>query len=105
MNRAHTVLDHNNASSMIIYDLNIKNISGYPGETHSPLFIDTNAKLPCTVPLQCLQAVARWRTKKIKRRRSIQLNQLALSHTTDGPPAAMAVALEQGLWFVIATTL
>src|SRR4030042_1807405 len=86
MNRTHTVLDHDHASSMVIYNLNIKYISGCPGKTHTPLFVDTDAVLACTVSFQCLQAVAWRRPQKIKSRRSIQLNQLPLSHSMDDPP-------------------
>jgi hypothetical protein len=43
---------------MVIYNLNIKYISGCPGKAHTPLFVDANAELACTVSPQRLQAVA-----------------------------------------------
>jgi hypothetical protein len=64
-----------------------------------------DAVLACTVSFQCLQAVAWRRPQKIKSRRSIQLNQLPLSHSTDGLPAAGAAPLEQGLGVFITKTL
>jgi len=90
---------------MVIYNLNIKYISGCPGKTHTPLFVDTDAVLACTVSFQCLQAVAWRRPQKIKSRRSIQLSQLPLSHSTDGLPAAGASPLEQGLGIFTRKTL
>jgi hypothetical protein len=90
---------------MVIYNLNIKNISVCPGKTHTPLFVDTDAVLACTVPFQCFQAVAWRRPQKIKSRRSIQLNQLPLGHSTDGLPAAWAAPLEQGLSVFTTKTL
>ena len=67
---------------MVIYNLDVKYIPGCPGKTHTPLFVDTDAVLACTVPFQCLQALPWWRPEKIKSRRSMQLNQLPLSHST-----------------------
>src|SRR4030042_6632016 len=96
MNRTHTVLDHDHASSMVIYNLNIKYISGCPGKTHTPLFVDTDAVLACTVSFQCFQAVAWRHSQKIKSRRGIQLNQPPLGHSTDGLPATWAAPLETG---------
>jgi len=90
---------------MVIYNLNIKYIPGCPGKTHPPLFVDTDAVLACTVSFQYLQAVAWRRPQKIKSRRSIQLSQLPLSHSTDGLPAAGASPLEQGLGIFTAKTL
>ena len=90
---------------MVIYNLNIKYISGCPSEAHAPLFVDANAELARTVSLQRLQAVTRWRGQRIKSRRSIQLNQLALSHSTDGLPATGGAPLEQGLRVFITETL
>src|SRR4030067_428953 len=92
-------------SSMVIYNLNIKYISGCPGKTHTPLFVDADAALACTVCFQCLQAVARRRPQKFKSRRSIQLNHLPLSHSTDGLPAAGATPLEQGFGVFVTKTL
>src|SRR4030067_2824038 len=96
MNGTHPVFDHDKASSMVIYNLNIKYISGCPVKTHTPLFVDTDAVLACMVSFQCLQAVAWRRPQKIKSRRSIQLNQLPLSHSTDGLPAAGGAPPRQG---------
>jgi hypothetical protein len=90
---------------MVIYDLNIKDISGSPGKTNTPLFVDSDAVLACTVSFQRFQAIPWWRPQEIKSRRSIQLSQLSLSHSTDGLPAAGATPLEQGLGVFIAETL
>jgi len=90
---------------MVIYNLNIKDISGCPGKTHAPLFIDTDALLACPVSSQRLQTVAGWRPQEIKGRRSIQLSQLPLSHSTDGLPAAGTAPLEQSLCVFTAKTL
>jgi len=60
---------------MVICNLNIKYISGRPDKAHTPLFVDTDAELACTVSLERLQAVAGWRTQKTKSCSSIQLNQ------------------------------
>jgi len=40
---------------MVIHNLNIKNISGCPGKTHTPLFVDTDAVLVCPVSFQRLE--------------------------------------------------
>jgi hypothetical protein len=90
---------------MVIYNLNIKDLSCCPAKTHTPLFVDTDAVLACTVSFQCLQAVAWWRSQKIKSRRSIQLSQLPLSHSSDLLPAAGAPPFKQGLSFFITETL
>jgi hypothetical protein len=82
---------------MVIYNLNIKDISGRPGKTHTPLFVDTDAVLTCTVSFQHFQAVAWRRPQKVKSRRGIQLSQLPLGHPADGQPAAWAPPLEQSL--------
>jgi hypothetical protein len=81
---------------MVIYNFNIKGISGCPRKTHTPLFVNTNAVLTCTVSFEYLQTVARRRPQKLKSRRRIQLGQLPLSDSADGPPAAWAPPLEQG---------
>jgi hypothetical protein len=59
---------------MVIYNLNIKDISGCPGKAHTPLFVDTDAVLACAVSFQRLQVIAWRRPQKIKSRRSIQLS-------------------------------
>jgi hypothetical protein len=105
MNWAHTVLDHDHASSMVIYNLNIKDISGCPGKTHTPLFVDTDAVLACTVSFQCFQAIAWRRPQEIKSRRSIQLSQLPFGHSANGLPATGAAPLEQGLGIFTTKTL
>jgi hypothetical protein len=79
---------------MVIYNLNIKYISGCPSKAYTPLLVDTDAELTRAVSLQRFQAVARWGAEKIKSRRSIQLDQLALSHSPDDLPAARAATLE-----------
>jgi hypothetical protein len=90
---------------MVVYNLNIKYVSGCPGKTHTPLFVDSDAVLACTVSFQCLPAIPWWLPQKIKSRRSIQLSQLSLSHSTDGLPAAGATPLEEGLRIFTAKTL
>jgi hypothetical protein len=90
---------------VVIYNLDIKDISGCPRKTHTPLFVDTDAVLTCTVSFQCLQTVAWRRPQKVKSRRSIQLSQLPLSHSADGLPAAWAPSLEQGLGVFTTKTL
>jgi hypothetical protein len=89
---------------MVIYNLNVEYVSGRPSKTHTPLFVDAYAELARTRSLQRLQAVARWCAEKIQGRRSIQLDQLSLSHSSDGLPAARALPLEQGLGVFIAKT-
>jgi hypothetical protein len=79
---------------MVIYNLNIKYISGCPGKTDTPLFVDTDAVLAFPVSFERLQTIAWRRPQEVKSRRSIQLRQLPLSHPTDGLPAAGAAPLE-----------
>jgi hypothetical protein len=45
---------------MVIYNLNIKYISGCPGKTDTPLFVDTDAVLAFPVSFERLQTIA-WR--------------------------------------------
>src|SRR4030042_5026419 len=101
MNGTHTVLDHDDASSMVSYDLNIKCLAGCPGKTHTPLLINADTELAGAVSLQCLQTVAWWRTQKIKGCRGIQLNQLAPRYPADGLAAARTAPFEQGLGIFI----
>jgi hypothetical protein len=89
---------------MVICNLNVEYISGYPCETHTPLFVDADAELARTLFLQRLQTVARWRAEKIQSRRSIQLDELALSHSSDGLLAARTAPLEQSLGVSITKT-
>jgi hypothetical protein len=90
---------------MVIHELNVIYISGRPAKAHTPLIVNADAELACTVSLQRLQAVARWRAQKIKSCRSVQLNQLALSHPADALPAPGTAAFEQSLSVLITKAL
>jgi hypothetical protein len=41
---------------MGIYNRNIRYVSGYPSQAHTPLFVETDAELARTVSLQYLPA-------------------------------------------------
>jgi hypothetical protein len=43
---------------MVIYDLDILSISLGPSEADTPLVVDANAHLPCSIPFQGFKSIA-----------------------------------------------
>jgi len=65
--------------SVIVDDLDIISSFVHPHETYSPLIVDANRPLTCSIALQLLQPVA-WETREIaESRRSIERSQFAPS--------------------------
>jgi hypothetical protein len=51
---------------VIVCDLNIVDVSGFPNEANPILIVDPDAVLPFTVSGKLFQAVARWNTQVVQ---------------------------------------
>ena len=51
---------------MIIGDLDVERVAAVPLETDSPLIIDPNAILPCTVAAEFFEAICGWDSQVIE---------------------------------------
>jgi hypothetical protein len=61
---------------VIINNLDVVGIAAAPGETDTPLVVDSNAIAPRTVAPKHFQAVPGWGTKVLKPHRPVQEQQL-----------------------------
>ena len=68
---------------MVVNDLDIFGSSDRPTEAHPELVVYSNAVLPGTAALQCLEPIPRWDTEVFKSARNLQLTKLAASHRFD----------------------
>ncbi len=51
---------------MIVSDLDVVRITVLPGKADPPLIVDTDTVLPCAIPLELLEPVARRYAKVVK---------------------------------------
>ena len=62
---------------VIVNNLNHIGLTVIPFKADTPLCIDPDAPLPCTIPLEGLKPVSRWIAQVLQRHRCIKLAQLA----------------------------
>lgn len=91
---------------MIVDDLHFVRVAALPAEAHAPLVVDTNAILPCPVPPQFLQAIARRHAKILELLCGVEHDKLLQHHAmkvarqaTDAFPReeALRVAIGEAL--------
>jgi hypothetical protein len=68
---------------VIIGDLDLIGVAGFPTETDPPLVVDPDAPLAGAVPGKLLEPVAGGNTEKFEGRGAIQLFELSLSNTLE----------------------
>ena len=68
---------------MVVNDLNPFWTSIAPREADTPLIIDSDTVLPCTITAQTLEPVARRNPKILETTRSVDLTQLAQRNARD----------------------
>jgi hypothetical protein len=72
---------------VIVHNLDINRIAGFPPKTDSPLIIDPNAVLPCPISLQRFKSIS-WRGNQVSQFRGcIQLPEFALRYPLERPEA------------------
>jgi hypothetical protein len=79
---------------VVVYDLNLVGISIPPNEAETPLLVDSHAVFSLSVPVQCFQAIPRWRCKISQFGGTIQLPEFSacdLLNRLKAPTAQAAV--------------
>lgn len=67
----------------IAHDLNIRWPSVGPAEAHAPLIVDADAHLTPSIPLERLQAIARWNLEVIQSTSNLKLSEFPASDRLD----------------------
>jgi hypothetical protein len=74
---------------MVVDNFNVESISGAPTEANSPLIVDPDRVLPCSIAFQFLQPIAGDAAKLVKpagRMNCHELLQCAALHIARNPP-------------------
>ena len=79
---------------MVVYDLDIESVTGFPAEANTPLLVDANAVLSDPVSGEGLKAICRWDAKVIEVLCAIEHSQLvegALLNVTRQAPGSLLI--------------
>src|SRR5437764_10611295 len=88
--------------SVVVDDLYVMGVAFSPREADSPLVINSNAPLPCPVPLQLLESVRRWNFEIFKGYRRIEHTQLPKAGPLQvGRELAGALKTKQPFGFIV----
>ena len=87
---------------MVIHDFNVEGMPVPPFEAQTPLVVDTDAVLPCAVPVQRLQSVS-WRDRQVsKPLGSVYQQQFAPSRSLDSAKSGYRFIEEQAFRIPVA---
>ena len=88
--------------SVVIHDLDLMSITGFPREAYPPLGVDPDAVLALAISLQCFEVVAWGRLQVLERASPVQVQELPTGSSFDGPETPDRDVVEEGFDILVA---